>query len=83
MALNNPPYTISFTDDDDITSDDGLGSATITVEEGTIFFNTGNGTTGTGTIGLQVSSTFDNEESVSVFGLPDPDFNVTDNVLSY
>jgi hypothetical protein len=83
VALNNPPYTISFTDDDDITSDDGLGSATINVEEGTIFFNSGNGTMGTGTIGLQVSSTFENEESVSVFGLPDPDFNVTDNVLSY
>jgi hypothetical protein len=83
VPLNNPPYTISFTDDDDLTGDDGLGSATIEVEEGTIFFNSGNGTTGTGTVGLQISSTFNNEESVSVFALPNPDFNVTDNILSY
>jgi len=83
VALNNPPYTISFTDDDDITGDDALGTASITVEEGISFFDAGNGTFGQSTVGLMVSSTFNNEESVTVFPIPDPTFNIADNVLSY
>jgi hypothetical protein len=83
VILNNPPYSITFTDDDDITGDDNLGTATISVTEGGTVFSAGNGTTGISTVGLVVSSTFNDSEVVTVFPMPDPEFNVIGNVLSY
>jgi hypothetical protein len=83
LVLSNPPYYISFTDDDLISADDGLGNAWFDLGTGTINFDTGSGTTGSLDISLGVITEVYNEEIISVFPIPDATFDVNGSLLSY
>lgn len=83
IQLSNPPYSISFTDDDLISADDGLGNAGLSSAEGTSGFDTGSGTTGTIEVSLNIITEVVNEEIITVFPIPDPAFNVNGTILSY
>ncbi|MDZ4824172.1 MAG: T9SS type A sorting domain-containing protein [Flavobacteriales bacterium] len=83
ILLNNPPYQISFTDVDDISADDDLGTATLTVQDGIVYFDTGNGTIGTANIALEVTAALTNQTTISIFPIPNATFDVNGNTLSY
>lgn len=82
LSLDSPPYTIQFFDEDPVSTDDNLGTANITISEGEVNFNAGNGTTGSLTIGLDVTTQITDEATIVVFPIPDADFTVNGNVLS-
>jgi PKD repeat protein len=71
LSVNNPPYTLQFFDDDDISQDDDLGSVTITAAAGTPSFDAGNGTTGGLWFNWNATSSLNDSITVSVFALPD------------
>jgi hypothetical protein len=83
VVLNNPPYEISFTDVDDISADDPLGTAALTVQDGAVYFDTGSGTIGTASIALEVTGELFNEEVITVFPLPDAQFETDGSLLFY
>lgn len=82
LSLDSPPYTIQFFDEDPVSADDNLGTADIIISAGSVGFNAGNGTTGSVTIGLDVTTQVMDETTIVVFPLPDADFTVNGNVLS-
>lgn len=84
LEMTNPPYTISFYDEDSISDDDFLGSTTIALETGVANLNAG-GSIGIAVVGTVAGQSFENEELVSVFGLPDATFvyDEMSNTLSY
>lgn len=85
IVANNGPFTIQVWDEDAVSSDDDLGSFSFNVtEEGTINFSGAGGTSGSITIDSQVSDSFSNTETISVYPAPDPVFNFDDetNTLS-
>jgi PKD repeat protein len=71
LSVNNPPYTLQFFDDDDISPDDDLGSVTITPAAGTPVFDIGNGTSGELLLNWNASSALIDSVTISVFELPD------------
>jgi len=83
IILSNPPYEISFTDVDDISADDPLGTADLDVQEGVVYFDTGTGTIGTANISLEVTGSLYNETTITVFPIPNATFEVNGNTLSY
>lgn len=88
VILNNPPYTLSVYDQDNGglfgSDDDFLGSSQITVAEGVADLNAGD-SSGSITIGLQVSNVFEDSEVVTVFPTPNAEFIYleADGVLDY
>lgn len=77
FPLTNPPYAITIWDADLGpplgSQDDFLGSATFELQTGTQTFNA-EGSLGSLIIDLQVSNVFVNEETITVFPLPDANF---------
>ncbi len=73
FLLTNPPYTITIWDADLISQDDNLGSTQFTLQTGSQGFNA-NGSQGTININLVVSNVFTNEETITVFPIPDATF---------
>ena len=57
VPLTDPPYTISFYDEDSISDDDFLGNTDLPDTEGTVIFNA-DGTQGSLNIGLQAGESF-------------------------
>jgi PKD repeat protein len=71
LSVNNPPYTLQFFDDDDISQDDDLGAVAITPFAGTPSFDAGNGTSGGLWFNWNATSSINDSITVSVFALPD------------
>ena len=72
IPLTNPPYTVSFWDDDDITADDPLGSVAFNPEDNNAMYINASGTTATLNIALQPVQTIVDSASIEVFANPDP-----------
>ena len=82
IALNDPPYTVRFFDADDFSQDDDLGSATIELTTGQQFFDVGNGTVGTFTLILFVSTELFDATTIQVFPLPNNELVLVDNIAT-
>jgi hypothetical protein len=82
IALNNPPYSIRFFDDDDFSQDDDLGSAQVELTPGQQFFDAGNGTVGTFTIVLLVSTELFDTTTITVFPLPSTVLTLDNNIAT-
>jgi len=83
VILNNPPYTIEFYDEDNISDHDFLGSFPLVIETGYQDFNDGE-SNGLFVIELESSSVFVDVETIHVFPIPTFDFivNEDDNTIS-
>jgi hypothetical protein len=82
LVLGEPPYTVRFFDADDFTQDDDLGAASINLEQGEQFFDAGNGTVGTYTIGLSITTQLTDSTTITVFPLPSDLLTLTDNLAT-
>ncbi len=83
LSLLNPPYSIQFFDEDDISQDDDLGTTIVLINEGTNFFDIGNGTVGTFTLSLVPTTVVNDTSIVFVFPFPDPTFIVDGTTLYF
>jgi len=82
ITLGEPPYSVRFFDDDDFSPDDDLGSADLSLAQGQQFFDAGNGTVGTFTIILLVTTELFDTASITVFPLPSNVLTLTDNIAT-
>ena len=82
IPLTNPPYTIVFWDEDDVTADDNLGSDDIAVQVGDVSFTSGDGTVGSVTINLVESTSVTDATEITVFGVPNGETTVSGNIIS-
>jgi hypothetical protein len=82
LTLNDPPYSVRFFDDDDLSQDDDLGAADLSLTQGQQFFDVGNGTVGTFTIVLLVSTELFDTTSITVFPLPNSVLTLTENIAT-
>ena len=72
LLLDNPPYSISFYDEDVVSGDDLLGTYNITLTgAGTYFINVAGGTTGSLGIALEPQQVYNDTAWVVVNPLPD------------
>ncbi|WP_306641270.1 T9SS type A sorting domain-containing protein [Sanyastnella coralliicola] len=82
LILNNPPYSIAWFDQDSGglfgSDDDALGSASFEIQTGDQAFN-GGGNEGSINVSLEVTTVFSNEETVTVFPIPDPTFSILED----
>jgi PKD repeat protein len=83
ILLSNPPYTISFYDEDDITSDDFLGSTAFTLITGENNFSISTGTEGSITILLDETTSVTDSIEINVFDVPIPIFWINDTQLYF
>jgi PKD repeat protein len=71
LLLDNPPYSVSFYDEDVVSGDDILGTYNIPANgEGTYFINVAGGTTGSLLIGLETQQVFTDTDTIVVFPTP-------------
>ena len=82
IVLGAPPYSIRFFDDDDFSPDDDLGSATLNLTQGQQFFDVSNGTVGTYTVGLFVTTELFDTTGITVFPLPSNVLTLTNNIAA-
>jgi hypothetical protein len=82
FTMSAPPYTLIFWDDDDVTQDDLLGSATFALAAGTQNFDAQNGTYGTVMISVNEVTNITSTATVNVFDQPVPDYTVSGNTIS-
>lgn len=85
VSMNNPPYTIQVWDEDEASANDNLGAFSFDISsEGVINFSGAGGTSGSMTVSSQISNSFVNTETISVFPSPNPilEFNDQSNLLS-
>jgi hypothetical protein len=82
IVLSNPPYSLTFWDDDLISQNDLLGQAALILEEGQNDFDTGTGTIGQASVHLDEQNNITSTTEVSVFAQPEASFSVTDNVFT-
>ena len=82
LVLSNPSYTITFWDEDDVTQDDVLSIFNISLGDGEIVFNSGDGTIGTFTINLVETLNINDTVTVTVLATPETYISADGNVLS-
>ncbi len=70
ITLSEPPYYVQFYDSDDFSQDDALGSFTVDLAQGEHFFDVSNGTVGTYSIGLSITTQITDSTLISVFPYP-------------
>jgi len=70
IALTEPPYYVQFYDDDDFSPDDALGSFLIDLSASEHFFDVENGTVGTYSIGLAITTEITDSTTITVFPFP-------------
>ena len=71
IVLDNPPYSITFYDEDAVSQNDQLGTYNIPANgEGTYFINVAGGTTGSLQISNEPQQVFTDSDTVTVFALP-------------
>ncbi len=78
IVLSNPPYSIEFYDDDNISADDFLASFPMEISTGYQNFDDGE-TNGLFLVDLVISDTFYDEEIVHVFAEPTFEFVVNED----
>jgi PKD domain len=76
LLLSNPPYTISFFDEDDISADDNLGNTTLNLNDGSANFTIPNGTMGSFEVLLQETTSVTDSIEINVFDAPVAAFTV-------
>ena len=73
LPLDNPPYSISFWDEDVVSASDHLGTYNITLMgAGTYNYNVAGGTAGHITVALETVQQFNDTDLVHVFPVPEP-----------
>jgi len=82
IVLTEPPYSIRFFDEDDFTPDDDLGSAALTLSQGQQYFDVENGTVGSYSIVLSITTELFDTTTISVFPLPSSVLTLTDNTAT-
>ncbi|MFZ6050684.1 T9SS type A sorting domain-containing protein [Halocola ammonii] len=84
LPLDNPPYTVQFFDFDELSSDDLIETVSLSAISGSQNFSN-SGTEGAFFVGNEVLNSFYNEETVTVFPLPDAEFQFdeNDNTLTF
>ncbi len=71
LVLDNPPYSITFYDEDAVSQNDQLGTYNIPANgEGTYFINVAGGTTGSLQISNEPQQAYTDSDTVTVFALP-------------
>ncbi|HOZ40054.1 MAG TPA: T9SS type A sorting domain-containing protein [Flavobacteriales bacterium] len=71
LLLDEPPYSISFYDEDAVSQNDLLGTYNIPANgDGTYFINVAGGTTGSLSISTEVQQTFFDTDTITVYALP-------------
>jgi hypothetical protein len=83
ILLSNPPYTVTFYDEDDISADDNLGNVSIALQEGTYDFDNTSGTAGQITVLLEETTSVTDSVEISVFEAPVPVFDITATQLIF
>lgn len=72
VAMNEPPYSISFYDEDAVSANDLLGTFNLpSIGAGAVPFNVAGGTTGQLSISAQVQQTFTHTDTVRIHPVPD------------
>jgi hypothetical protein len=82
IVLSNPPYSLQFFDEDDISEDDNLGAVSIDLSAGTNFFDAGNSTTGFSTVALETTTQITDSTTITVFPTPSPILSLSGNTFS-
>lgn len=82
IVLSNPPYSITFWDEDDVSADDNLGGFTLSFAVGEMMFDSGDGTVGTWNIDLTETANITDETTIIVFDAPDATISGNGNILS-
>lgn len=85
IVANNPPFTIQVWDADAVSANDALGSFSFNISEpGAVGFSGAGGTSGSLQVTTQVSDSFFNTETITVFPSPSPTLSFDDmtSVLS-
>ena len=72
LLLDEPPYSITFFDEDVVSQDDALGTYNIPANgAGTYFINVAGGTTGSLAVSNDPQQVFTDSDTVTVYGLPE------------
>lgn len=79
FVLNNPPYSISFWDEDLISANDYLGSWDMPTGEGTTLFSA-SGNTGSVNVDLVAGDIFNDEQILNVFPAPNTEFMIDEDI---
>jgi hypothetical protein len=82
VTLSNPPYTLQFYDEDDISEDDYLGEITMDLTIGSNFFSAGNNTSGLYNILLETTTEITDSTTITVFPIPSPILSQDGNTLN-
>ncbi len=85
VVANNPPFTVQVWDEDAVSNNDDLGSFSFNVTSaGNINFSGAGGTSGYLVVDTQVSDSFFNTETITVFPGPTPalEFSELPNMLT-
>lgn len=82
IVLSEPPYSIRFFDGDDFSQDDELGMVALILSQGQQFFDAGNGTVGTYSIGLSITTELFDTTNITVFPLPSNVLTLEQNVAT-
>jgi PKD domain/Secretion system C-terminal sorting domain len=80
ITLTEPPYSLQFFDDDDFSPDDALGSFSLELTQGEHFFDVGNGTVGTYSIGLAITTEITDSTIITVFPFPNDTLTLNGDV---
>lgn len=83
VLLSNPPYTITFFDEDDISSDDNLGNTTVDLEPGSNAFTITSGTAGIFNVSLDFTTSVTDSVEINVFEVPVANFWVNGTQLYF
>jgi hypothetical protein len=83
ILLSNPPYTVTFFDEDDISADDDLGTANISLTAGNNDFTLASGTVGQFNVSLDLTATATDNTEINVFEIPAATFWVNGNQLYF
>ncbi len=81
ILLENPPYSIAFWDEDVVTSNDLLSTFNISLSEGELVFNSGDGTVGSLVVTLTASGALTNSSTITVFSEPDVTITAFGSIL--
>jgi Secretion system C-terminal sorting domain/PKD domain len=83
LLLSNPPYSITFFDEDDISADDNLGNLDLQLSAGANSFTIPSGTAGSITINLDITTSVTDSTDIIVFEAPEAIFWINGTQLYF